>query len=87
MKNILVIEDGNEYEKFALLFLGDDVEIRAAHSMEEAQALLDSKTADAFLVDLRFDRASDSQLVGGVEERGDLAPRTRYWNHRQREFT
>ncbi len=68
MKTILVIEDGDEYEKFARLFLEDHAVIHAAHSMEEAHLLMKELKVDAFLIDLRFDRARDSQLVGGVEE-------------------
>lgn len=68
MKKVIVIEDGDEYEKFARLFLSDVCEIRAAHSARETLALIDENPADAFLVDLRFDRASKDQLEGGVEE-------------------
>jgi hypothetical protein len=68
MNKLLVIEDGNEYEEFARLFLADAFEIRAAHSAAEALALLAEEPADGFLVDLRFDRSVESDLVGDVEE-------------------
>ena len=89
MKSIIVIEDGDEYEKFARLFLSDVCEIRAAHSSKESMALLDQKPTDAFLIDLRFDRASRDQLVGGIEETaerlfsGDLASSLTYLKDNQ----
>jgi len=68
MRKLLVIEDGNEYEEFARLFLSDSFEIRAAHSAAEALALLAEAPADGLLVDLRFDRSVESDLVGDIEE-------------------
>lgn len=62
-----MIEDGFEYEEFATLFLGDAFEIRAAHSLDEALGALARDPADAFLIDLRFDRAPPSALVGDVD--------------------
>lgn len=67
MRRLLVIEDGEEYEQFARLFLSDAFEIRAAHSAAEALAALTADPADVFLLDLRFDRAPTDTLVGDVE--------------------
>ncbi|MCP4599170.1 MAG: hypothetical protein GY847_01305 [Proteobacteria bacterium] len=67
IKIILVIEDGNEYEEFAGLFLSDVCEIRAAHSASEALELLAARQVNAFLIDLRFDRAIENELVGDVQ--------------------
>ena len=66
MKRLLVIEDGNEYEEFARLFLAADYDVRAAHSLREAVALLAAAPADAFLVDLRFTWSDAADLVGDV---------------------
>lgn len=64
---LLVIEDGHEYEEFARLFLADAFGIRAAHSAKEALDLLAEEGSDAFLLDLRFDRAPVDALVGDVD--------------------
>lgn len=68
MPSLLVIEDGHEYEEFARLFLAEQFEIRAAHSSAEALAALREKPADAFLVDLRFERSPVEHLVGDVHD-------------------
>jgi ActR/RegA family two-component response regulator len=68
MRRLLVIEDGNEYEEFARLFLADAFAIRAAHSAAEALALLREEPADGLLVDLRFDRSVERDLVGDIDE-------------------
>lgn len=68
MASLLVIEDGHEYEEFARLFLAQQFEIRAAHSSAEALAALGKEPADAFLVDLRFERSPVEDLVGDVHE-------------------
>ncbi len=67
MKKLLIIEDGNEYETFARLFLAEAYELKAAHSAKEALALLRNWQVDGFLVDLRFDRAKESSLAGDIE--------------------
>ena len=68
MKRVLLIEDGNEYEEFARLFLADACEIVAAHAAAEALAIAGSTAIDAFLVDLRFERAQTESLIGDVDE-------------------
>jgi len=72
MRRLMVIEDGHEYEEFARLFLADDFEIFAAHSATEALEMLALEMlatggVDAFLLDLRFDRAPEDTLVGDVD--------------------
>ncbi len=67
-KHIVIVEDGDEYEQFARLFLGDQCRISAAHSAAEALRLLQDDPADGFLIDLRFDRAPESALAGDVGE-------------------
>jgi hypothetical protein len=67
MKRLLVIEDGDEYVEFARLFLADDFEIEAAGDAEAALAVLAARGADALLIDLRFERASPSSLVGDLD--------------------
>jgi hypothetical protein len=89
MKRILVIEDGNEYEEFARLFLGDRCEISAAHSAAEALLWLEKNAASGFIVDLRFDRAPDELLIGDVGKTaarlfaGDHAAATSYLKDNQ----
>ena len=89
MKNILIIEDGDEYEKFARLFLSDVCEISVARSARQALELLEVEPASAFLVDLRFDRASPDDLVGGLEDTakrmfaGDMARALSYLKDNQ----
>ncbi len=66
VRQLLVIEDGHEYEEFARTFLSEYV-VRAAHSAGEALALLSEQPCDAMLVDLRFERTRASDLVGDIE--------------------
>ncbi len=83
-----MIEDGHEYEEFARLFLSS-WSIRAAHSAEEALRLLSERAADAFLVDLRFERSPVDDLVGDVEQTakrrfgGDVHRAVRYLKEQQ----
>jgi ActR/RegA family two-component response regulator len=71
MKRLLVIEDGNEYAEFARLFLGAHFQIEVARTATDALACLRSEHVDALLVDLRFDRAAEADLVGDVQATGD----------------
>ncbi len=89
MRRILVIEDGDEYEQFAEIFLSDGCEIRAARSAREALAILDQQPADGFLIDLRFDRATEGALAGDIDATatrlfaGDRAQAVRYLQDNQ----
>ena len=85
---LLVIEDGDEYEEFARLFLADQfAPILAAHSAEEALAL--APRATALLIDLRFERARTEDLLGDIEEvagrlfAGDRSRATRWLKEQQ----
>lgn len=67
MPRLLVIEDGNEYEEFARLFLSDHFEhVVPVHSAKEA--LEAAANVDAMLIDLRFERATDEQLIGDADD-------------------
>ena len=66
-KEIVIIEDGDEYEAFAALFLSDRCRIRAYHTVSEALQGLAETGADGFLLDLRFDRSLESDLVGDID--------------------
>lgn len=66
MPRLLVIEDGDEYEEFARLFLAERYEIEAAHSAAEALTVIEDG-ADALLIDLRFERAAREDLLGDME--------------------
>lgn len=69
MKGLLVIEDGDEYEEFAGLFLARSFSpIVAAHSAEEALRLAGEQTFSAMLIDLRFERAPAETLIGDLED-------------------
>jgi CheY-like chemotaxis protein len=67
MKRVLVIEDGTEYAEFARLFLGQEFEVAAAQSADEALQVLAARPIDVLLIDLRFDRAPAEILIGGIE--------------------
>lgn len=66
MKRLLVIEDGNEYAEFARLFLAAHFHIVVAQRATDALACLRSEPVDVLLIDLRFDRAVEADLVGDV---------------------
>lgn len=66
MKQLLVIEDGSEYRDFARLFLQPEYEISHATSAASTLAVLRERPIDRLLVDLRFDRAPTSELIGDV---------------------
>jgi hypothetical protein len=88
-RRLLVIEDGTEYVEFARLFLSDAFEVHGVRSAAEALARLRDPGADALLIDLRFDRAGEEALVGGIDataERlfsGDRARALRYLQDQQ----
>lgn len=67
MARLLVIEDGDEYEEFARLFLADRFAIEAARSAAAALAAMSARGADALLIDLRFERARKEDLIGDVD--------------------
>jgi hypothetical protein len=67
MGRLLVIEDGHEYEEFARLFLAERFEVVAARSAREALAAMADGGAAALLIDLRFERAAEADLLGDVE--------------------
>ncbi len=66
MALLLVIEDGDEYEEFARLFLADRYDVVAAHTAGEALRAASEHAVDAMLIDLRFERAKDEDLIGDV---------------------
>ena len=66
-RDLLVLEDGHEYQEFAEAFLGAHFDVRAAHSAQEALRQLEAAMPDALLVDLRFERAPVGTLVGDVD--------------------
>ena len=68
MARLLVIEDGHEYEEFARLFLADRYsEIEACHTGADTLATMRARGADALLIDLRFERARSTDLLGDVQ--------------------
>lgn len=64
---VLLIEDGTEYEEFARLFLSDTCVFEAVHSGAEALIRAAATQFDAFLLDLRFERAPEDALSGDVD--------------------
>ena len=88
-KRILIVEDGDEYTRFARLFLSEGCALRSARSAAEALAVLAIETADGFLLDLRFDRSAESELTGEIEGTasrlfgGDRAESVKYLKEHQ----
>lgn len=66
MKQLLVIEDGSEYSEFARLFLQPEYAIRQATSAASTLLVLRQQPIAGLLIDLRFDRAPTSELIGDV---------------------
>jgi hypothetical protein len=66
MRRLLVIEDGDEYAEFARVFLTRHFSIDVAKRGEDALACLRSRPAHGLLIDLRFDRAASTDLVGDI---------------------
>jgi hypothetical protein len=66
MKTLLVIEDDDEYAEFARLFLGARFHVAAAKRLCDALACLRTLPVDGLLIDVRFDRAPASDLIGDV---------------------
>jgi CheY-like chemotaxis protein len=66
VKRLLVIEDGDEYQRFAEGLLSEAFSIEAVHDAQAA--LRHAPNADCFLVDLRFDRTEPASLVGDLDE-------------------
>lgn len=65
--NLLVIEDGSEYAEFAELFLRPrNMEVLAVRSGAEALRVCEEHPIDRMLIDLRFERAHDHDLLGDV---------------------
>lgn len=91
-RRILIVEDGNEYERFARLFLTDGFHIRVAHSAAEACEMLAATPADGFLLDLRFDRSEEAILAGDIDDtalrlfHNDRAEAVRYLKEHQGTF-
>lgn len=67
-RQLLVIEDGDEYSEFARLFLQPDFIVHQAKSAASTLAMLSDLRMDALLIDMRFDRAPVDALVGEVSE-------------------
>jgi len=65
MKQLLVIEDGDEYAEFARLFL-PEFAVHQAQSAASTLKALSAMPVDAMLIDLRFDRAPTEALLGDV---------------------
>lgn len=71
-RRLLVVEDGDEYEEFAQLFLAHAFDVRGARSAADALAAAREQPPDALLLDLRFDRTPPEALLG---DRDQLAER------------
>ena len=64
MTTLLVVEDGREYLEFFQLFLKDDYSYRHAQSGRAAMSILDEDGIDMIVLDMRFDRTDESDLLG-----------------------
>lgn len=67
-RQLLVIEDGNEYAEFARLFLQPDFVVHQALSAAATLAMLGDLQVDALLIDMRFDRSPVEALLGDVAD-------------------
>lgn len=68
---ILIVEDGDEYVRLYRRFLADGWRWeRAGHGAEALQRLA-AEPFDAVVLDLRFDRVDDAQLLGDLAATAD----------------
>jgi hypothetical protein len=80
MKQLLVIEAGDELLPFVEHFFADELAIRSCRSGREALERLTTQPVDAFLLDLRFERSPEEELLGdlaGIAERRFAGSRER----------
>lgn len=66
MKQLLVIEDGDEYAQFARALYANELVVHQAKTAAATLALLKRQPIDALLIDLRFEFASPQDLIGDV---------------------
>ena len=66
MKQLLVIEDGDEYAQFARALYAGEFVVHQAKTAAATLAILQRQSIDALLIDLRFDFASPQDLIGDV---------------------
>lgn len=89
MALLLVIEDGDEYEEFARLFLSEHFEVVTAHSAAEALGAAAAHRVAAMLIDLRFERSPEEDLIGDLQATaarlfaGDVARAARWLKEQQ----
>jgi CheY-like chemotaxis protein len=92
MLRVLVIEDGTEYLESYERFLPEGFTFHRAGSGVEALALLRSEAPfDAIVLDMRFDRAPEGELLGDVDEvaerfNGDLVQARQFLEDHQGTF-
>ena len=67
----LVIEDGTEYIECYTRFLPTGFAFTRAGSGPRALALLGEAAFDVIVLDMRFDRAPEAELLGNVDEVAD----------------
>lgn len=65
-RTLLVVEDGTEYEEFAAAFLAPTFTIVGARSAREALEARRTRDPDAVLLDMRFERTREDELLGDV---------------------
>ena len=68
---VLVVEDGYEYIDTLERFLGEGFSWTRAGSGPEALRLLDGGGFDAVLLDMRFDRVPEADLLGDLAATAD----------------
>lgn len=71
MIEVLVIEDGTEYVDAFSRFLPDGFAFTRAGSGPAGLALLRDRRFDAIVLDMRFDRAPEAELLGDVGATAD----------------
>ena len=70
MARVLVIEDGTEYvDAYQRFLAGGELAFERAGSGVQALArLADGSPVDAIVLDMRFDRAPEGELLGDIDE-------------------
>ncbi|MEQ1505958.1 MAG: hypothetical protein ABMB14_27225 [Myxococcota bacterium] len=71
MLRVLVVEDGAEYTECFTRFLTEGFTFDRAGSGPAALAKLGAAPYDAVVLDMRFDRAPESELLGDVDDLAD----------------
>ena len=68
MPVLLIVEDGQEYLDFFRLFLGEEHDYLHAQTGAEALDSLEQEQVDMVILDMRFERSREEDLLGDVDQ-------------------